>query len=117
MRYGTETTGQTMRDGNETDKASRAESETDQAMRAEKKRAGEYEIYKGERLSDLLRRVGGFTKEAYPYGTIFKRKGVKNAQAQNLQIFITRMQSQMLQSSAEGAAKAGSSRGSGSSKG
>ncbi len=65
-----------------------------------------YEIHKGERLSDLLRRLGGFTPQAYPYGTVFKRKGVKNAQAQNLQIFINKMQSQMLQSSAAGAAKA-----------
>jgi polysaccharide biosynthesis/export protein len=67
---------------------------------------GEYEITKGQRLSDLLRRVGGFTKEAYPYGSVFKRLDVKNAQAKNLQTFLTKMQSQALQSAAGGTATA-----------
>jgi polysaccharide biosynthesis/export protein len=67
---------------------------------------GEYEITKGQRLSDLLRRVGGFTKEAYPYGAVFKRLDVKNAQAKSLQTFLTKMQSQVLQSAAGGTATA-----------
>jgi protein involved in polysaccharide export with SLBB domain len=69
-------------------------------------RPGVYEIQIGERLSDLVRRVGGLTPEAYPYGAIFKRRDVKNAQAKNFQAFITRMQSQILQVSAEGIATA-----------
>ena len=69
-------------------------------------RAGEYEISKGERLSDLMRRVGGFTKEAYPYGTVFKRIDVKNSQEKNLQSFIARMQSQLLQNAAAGSVEA-----------
>jgi protein involved in polysaccharide export with SLBB domain len=67
---------------------------------------GEYEITKGQRLSDLLRRVGGFTKEAYPYGAVFKRLDVKNVQSKNFQTFLTRMQSQVLQTAAGGAATA-----------
>ena len=66
---------------------------------------GEYEIQAGERLSAFLRRVGGFSTEAYAYGAVFKRVGVKNAQAQNLQVLLTKMQSQLLQSSAKGLAK------------
>ena len=69
-------------------------------------RAGEYEISKEERLSDLLRRVGGFTKEAYAYGAVFKRTDVKNSQERNLQSFIVRMQSQLLQNAASGSAQA-----------
>jgi len=69
-------------------------------------RAGEYEISKGERLSDLMRRVGGFTKEAYLYGTVFKRIDVKNSQEKNLQSFIVRMQSQVLQNAAAGSVQA-----------
>ncbi len=69
-------------------------------------RPGTYEISKGERLSDLLRRVGGFTPEAYPYGAVFKRKDVKNVEAKNLQSFIARMQSQILQSAAGSSATA-----------
>ena len=69
-------------------------------------RPGTYEIYKGERLSDLLRRVGGFTPEAYVYGTMFRRRNVKESQARNLQSFISRVQSQVFQSAAQGAATA-----------
>jgi protein involved in polysaccharide export with SLBB domain len=69
-------------------------------------RPGEYEVMKGERMSDLLRRVGGFTEEAYSYGTVFKRVDVKNSQEKNLQTFIVRMQSQVLQNAAAGSAQA-----------
>lgn len=69
-------------------------------------REGEYEISKGEHLSDLLQRVGGFTREAYPYGAVFKRMDVKNSQEKNLQSFIVRMQSQVLQNAAAGSVQA-----------
>lgn len=59
---------------------------------------GEYELAQGERLSDLFKRINGFTPEAYPYGLVLKRRDVKNAQAANLRNFITRMQQQILQS-------------------
>jgi len=69
-------------------------------------RAGEYEINQGERLSDLMLRVGGFTKEAYAYGIVFKRTDVKNSQEKNLQSFIVRMQSQILQNAAASSVQA-----------
>jgi protein involved in polysaccharide export with SLBB domain len=69
-------------------------------------RPGTYEVMKGERLSDLLRRVGGFTREAYPYGTVFKRADVKNSQEKNLDTFIAKLQSQVLQNAASGSATA-----------
>lgn len=71
-------------------------------------RPGTYEIYKGERLSDLLRRVGGLTREAYAYGSVFKRKNVKESQSKNLQALINRLQSQILQAAAKGTATASS---------
>jgi protein involved in polysaccharide export with SLBB domain len=67
---------------------------------------GIYEVQRGEHLSDLLRRAGGFTNEAYPYGTVFNRRDVKNAQARNFQVFITRLQGQVLQVGAQKAATA-----------
>lgn len=76
------------------------------AISGEVARPGLYEIMKGERLSDLLRRAGGFTKEAYPYGAVFKRADVKNTQEKNLQAFIVRMQSEVLQNAAKGSAQA-----------
>lgn len=71
-------------------------------------RPATYEIYKGERLSDLLRRVGGVTREAYVYGAVFKRKNVKESQSKNLQTLISRLQSQILQAAAKGTATASS---------
>jgi len=76
------------------------------AVAGEVLRPGNYEVMKGDRLSDLLLRVGGFTKEAYPYGAVFKRADVKNSQEKNLQSFIVRMQSQVLQNAASGSAQA-----------
>lgn len=70
---------------------------------------GEYEVQRGERLSDLLRRVGGFTREAYAYGIVFKRLNVKENQSKNLQTLISKLQSQVLQTAAKGAATASSS--------
>ena len=67
---------------------------------------GEYETFKGERLSGLLRRVGGFTPEAYAYGMVFKRKNVRNTQAKSMQAFITRLQTQVVQNAAGSAATA-----------
>ena len=77
---------------------------------------GDYEIQKGERLSDLLRRVGGFTPEAYPYGMVFKRKDVKNIQDKNLQTYIAKMQSQILQTAASSATEASSAENAAASK-
>jgi protein involved in polysaccharide export with SLBB domain len=43
-------------------------------------RPGLYAIRKGETLSQLLVRAGGITEYAYPYGTVFTRRSVKEAQ-------------------------------------
>lgn len=43
-------------------------------------RPGLYSIRKGEKLSDLLARAGGLTNYAYPYGTVFTRRSVKQSQ-------------------------------------
>ena len=43
-------------------------------------RPGLYSIRKGETLSQLLARAGGLTDYAYPYGTVFTRRSVKEAQ-------------------------------------
>lgn len=43
-------------------------------------RPGLYSIRKGETLSQLTARAGGVTSLAYPYGTIFTRRTVKEAQ-------------------------------------
>ena len=40
------------------------------------KNPGTYSISKGERLSSLLKRAGGYEKNAYPYGGVFTRSSV-----------------------------------------
>lgn len=43
-------------------------------------RPGLYSIRKGETLSQLIARAGGLSSLAYPYGTVFTRRSVKEAQ-------------------------------------
>jgi protein involved in polysaccharide export with SLBB domain len=50
------------------------------AIGGEVVRPGRYEIRKGDKLSDLLQRVGGLTPFAYPYGAVFVRESVRQAE-------------------------------------
>ena len=43
-------------------------------------RPGAYTVRKGERLSELIRRAGGLTAVAFPYGAVFTRERVKRAE-------------------------------------
>jgi protein involved in polysaccharide export with SLBB domain len=69
-------------------------------------RPGNYEIMNGERLSDLLRRVGGVTVEGYVYGAVFKRKNVKESETKSTKSFVAKMQTQILANAASSAATA-----------
>ncbi len=60
-------------------------------------RPGTFEISRGERLSDILRRAGGFTPQAYPYAAVFKRPEIKNAQTKQFNAFMLSMQQRLLQ--------------------
>ena len=71
------------------------------ALSGEVMRPGMFELTQGERLSDLLRRAGGFTPNAYPYGAVFKRPEIKTFQAKQLNAFVVTMQERLLQSAAE----------------
>ncbi len=48
---------------------------------------GEYIIKKGEKLSSVLERVGGFTENAFLKGIIFTREEIKKKQMANLERF------------------------------
>jgi len=47
-------------------------------------RPGLYSVRKGERLSELVARAGGLTTLSYPYGAIFTRRSVKEAQQEGI---------------------------------
>lgn len=56
-----------------------------------------YGIQPGERLSAVLDRAGGYTKQAYPYGAILMRREVRELEARNQQELINRMRAERLQ--------------------
>lgn len=51
-------------------------------IRGEVLRPGNYDIRRGERLSELIARAGGMTAEAYPFGAIFTRDRVRELERQ-----------------------------------
>jgi protein involved in polysaccharide export with SLBB domain len=57
---------------------------------------GTYTIMKGERLSSVIERAGGFTGKAYLRGVAFTRESVRELQQRNLSDAIDRLEQQML---------------------
>ncbi len=51
-------------------------------LSGEFRRPGYYDIRHGERLSELIQRAGGLTDQAYPYGAVFTRLRVRQAERQ-----------------------------------
>ena len=62
---------------------------------------GSYPFKKGERLSDVLERAGGFTQHAYLRGAIFTRLRVRNLQQKGLTEMIDRMERELISSGTE----------------
>ena len=61
---------------------------------------GTYEILRHERLSDVLTRAGGFTRESYLRGAYFTRTSVKNKQKKELAELIQSLEIEMASLSA-----------------
>ena len=57
---------------------------------------GTYTVKKGETLSSVLERAGGFTDKAYPRGAVFLRESTRVQQEKNLQEIAQRMERQLL---------------------
>ena len=62
-------------------------------LRGEVMYPGTYGIEEGETLSSLLKRAGGFRKEAYPEGSVLERVQVRQMAEKNRQELIQRIQS------------------------
>ncbi|MBI5469366.1 MAG: SLBB domain-containing protein [Deltaproteobacteria bacterium] len=60
---------------------------------------GRYIIKKGERLSSLIDRAGGFTDKSYLKGAVFRRESVRQMQQRNLDESISRLERTMLSQS------------------
>ena len=70
-------------------------------IEGEVKFPGNYAIKKGETLSSLLARAGGFSDKAYTKGAFFTREAVKKMQAEHLKQAIDRIEAEMLSVSAQ----------------
>ncbi|HXA83781.1 MAG TPA: SLBB domain-containing protein [Candidatus Dormibacteraeota bacterium] len=55
---------------------------------------GRYGIQRGEHLSSILKRAGGFSSEAYPYAAILDRAQVREAAAKSREDMVTQIQGQ-----------------------
>jgi protein involved in polysaccharide export with SLBB domain len=57
---------------------------------------GTYAIQKGEQLSSLIERAGGWTVKAHLKGATFKRESVKNLQQRQLESMVNRLETELL---------------------
>jgi protein involved in polysaccharide export with SLBB domain len=57
---------------------------------------GTYQIKRGERLSDVIKRAGGITDQAYPIGAIFTRESIKKTEQNMVKLALKDMQSNFL---------------------
>ncbi|MBI5643611.1 MAG: SLBB domain-containing protein [Deltaproteobacteria bacterium] len=60
---------------------------------------GRYIVVKGERLSSLIKRAGGFTEKAYLKGAVFTRESVRELQQKQLDEAIDRFEQQIMRDS------------------
>lgn len=63
-------------------------------IEGEVQRPGVYQMAHGETLQTLIDKAGGFTQEAYLFGTAFYREEVRRNQAANLQRLLSRMEAE-----------------------
>jgi polysaccharide biosynthesis/export protein len=66
------------------------------AISGEIKYPGAYTVRKGERLSSLIERAGGYGDKAYLRGAIFIRERVRELQQKTLEEMITRLERELL---------------------
>ena len=77
-------------------------------LTGEVKRPGMYAIPKGERLSSVIRRAGGFTDKAYPKAAVFTREAIRKKEKEQLDDFV-RLQEQRIFAETAAVASAGES--------
>ena len=70
-------------------------------LQGEVRYPGTYSIAKGEKLSSLLRRAGGFTEKAYYKGAKFTRKSVQRDQQKRMEETIVRFEQDILKKQSE----------------
>lgn len=64
---------------------------------------GNFDLTRGERLSQVLQQAGGLTQQAYPYGAVFLRKSAAQLQQVGYQQAADDIQKQLMMAVAQGA--------------
>lgn len=77
-------------------------------LKGEVRFPGTYSITKGERLSSVIRRAGGFTERAYLNGSKFTRKSVQKDQQKRMDEIVQREEQEIMKRQGEVAAVASS---------
>jgi len=72
-------------------------------VRGEVKFPGIYSFSKGERLSSILERAGGFTEYAYLKGAFFMRESARRIQEERIKRFIDQLEEDILETQARSA--------------
>lgn len=57
---------------------------------------GQYKIVRGEKLDDLLKRAGGLTDVAYPYGTVYLRRSIASLEEESFRRVADSIENQLL---------------------
>ncbi len=66
------------------------------SITGEVKFPGVYTIIKGEKLSSLIERAGGYTNKAYLKGTVFERERVRELQQERIDEMVDRLEIELL---------------------
>jgi protein involved in polysaccharide export with SLBB domain len=66
-------------------------------IRGEVLHPGTYGIQPGESLAAVLAKAGGFTSQAYPYGTVLTRREVRELEMQSRQDLVARVKAESVQ--------------------
>ena len=70
-------------------------------LEGEVKFPGQYQVLRGETLSHLLQRAGGFTDYAFPEGAIFLRQSLKEREREQVKLLAMRMEADLASLSLE----------------
>jgi protein involved in polysaccharide export with SLBB domain len=65
---------------------------------------GEYTFSEGERLSSVIQRAQGLTRDAYPFGAVFQRESVRRVQEEQMRRYMDKLEEDILTLSAREAA-------------
>lgn len=63
---------------------------------------GKYPVARDEKLSDVIKRAGGFTEQAYPKGSIFVRESVRQREQEHLERLADQLEKELAIVAAQG---------------